>query len=94
MTAAASERPFTVQSAAEHLDCSEANVRNLCRAGKLRHFRIGCSEKDKGPIRIPASAMREYVERCASPGSEEPSPPETTADEAGERHWGARLVRL
>ena len=25
-----------------------------CRAGKLRHFRVGCS--DRGPIRIPVSA--------------------------------------
>jgi hypothetical protein len=38
-------------------------VRNLCRAGKLRHFRVGCTER--GPIRIRAEAMREF-ERCAS----------------------------
>jgi Helix-turn-helix domain len=94
MTAASSERPFTVGAAAEHLACSEANVRILCRAGKLRHFRVGCSEKERGPIRIAASAMREYIEQCASPRSEEPSRSETADDEVGERHWGARLVRL
>jgi excisionase family DNA binding protein len=88
------ERPFTIETAAEYLACSQRNVRNLCRAGKLRHFRVGCSEGDKGPIRIPASAMREYVERCGSSCFEESgTPTNESTEEQSEQAWGPRLVR-
>jgi hypothetical protein len=89
------ERPFTVKSAAEHLECSEANVRNLCRAGKLGHFRVGCSQHDKGPIRIPASAMREYIERCSCAFTADSSAlTSASEDEPSEPAWGPRIVRL
>jgi hypothetical protein len=81
------DRPYTVEAAAAHLACSPANIRNLCRTGKLRHFRVGCTER--GPIRIPADAMAEF-ERCASA----PQPAVEPAADQAERVWGARLARL
>jgi excisionase family DNA binding protein len=41
--------------AAAFLGCSHAHIRNLCRDGKLRHFRLGRL------IRIPAAAMGELA---------------------------------
>ncbi len=87
MTDAVIDRPFTVASAADHPACSQANVRNLCRSGRLRHFRVGCSER--GPIRVPTDAMREF-ERCASA----PPPASELATDRSERAWQSRLVRL
>ena len=85
------ERPFTVASAAKHLDCSAAHIRKLCTRGILRHFRLGGDAK--GPIRIPASAMEEF--ECGSSISGEGGTP--TSVGTGNRDvsaWGRRIVRL
>jgi len=49
------DRPPTVVMAAHFLGCSPAHIRNLCRDGKLRHFRLGRL------IRITAAAMGEFA---------------------------------
>jgi excisionase family DNA binding protein len=86
-------KPFTVETAAEHLGCSESHVRNLCnryqrgKSGGLRHFRIGRL------IRIPAAAMEEL--ECVSSGSGAVSTDigEKTASPV-ERRSELRIVRL
>ncbi len=35
------ERPLTPERLAERWECSPHHIRNLCRRGKLPHFRIG-----------------------------------------------------
>jgi excisionase family DNA binding protein len=85
-------RPFTVDEAADLLACSAANVRNLCRRGRLRHFRVGGLEK--GPIRIPSDALGEFV-RCASSGSgTDGTPMNEPQPELSAQAWGPRIVRL
>ncbi len=91
------ERPFSVKTAAEFLGCSEKNVRNLCRAGKLRHFRVGCTAS--GPIRISVSAMAEYVEQrgeqCElSYSAESSTPTSVSTANRSEQVWARRIVRL
>lgn len=55
MTAGLDHRaPFTVASLAKRWACSEGAVRNLIRAGRLPHFRIGTL------IRIPAADVERY----------------------------------
>jgi excisionase family DNA binding protein len=81
------ERPFTIETAAEHLGCSARHVRNMCAAGKIRYFRLGQL------LRIPAAAMRE-LEASAQFGAAEGEPPMETDKEANERRWAARLVRI
>jgi excisionase family DNA binding protein len=84
-------RLYTTKTAAEYLGSSQAHVRNLCAKGKLRHFRLGGD--DRGPIRIPASALEEF-ERCASSGSAENGTPMTeSAESHAESRWGPRLAR-
>jgi excisionase family DNA binding protein len=85
------ERPYTVAGAAEQLGCSAETVRKLCKAGRLRNFRIGVG--DKAYFRITAAALEEY--RCGSSGSAEGgTPTNASTDEQSERAWGPRLVRL
>src|SRR5262245_23770033 len=56
------ERPFTPDTLAEHWGCSPQHVRDLCRAGKLRHFKLG----DR-LIRIQPVAVLEYeAQQCES----------------------------
>jgi len=50
------DRPFTIESAAEYLECSPMHVRRLCKSGQLAYFRLGRL------IRIPRSAIRELQE--------------------------------
>jgi excisionase family DNA binding protein len=46
--------PFSVRSLAARWDCSQGAVRNLIRAGKISHFRIG------DLIRIPAEEVGRF----------------------------------
>ncbi|MBH0113668.1 helix-turn-helix domain-containing protein [Novosphingobium sp. YJ-S2-02] len=46
--------PFSVRSLATRWDCSQGAVRNLIRAGKISHFRIG------DLIRIPAEEVGRF----------------------------------
>ena len=52
------EKPFTVDSAAEYLECSPKHIRHLCATGRLAYFKLGRL------IRIPYSAMRELQEEA------------------------------
>lgn len=47
--------PFTPETLAERWQCSPANVRNLCRSGRLTHFTVG-----RGMYRIPVDAVEHY----------------------------------
>ncbi|WP_413777641.1 helix-turn-helix domain-containing protein [Thalassovita sp.] len=49
-----SQRPFTPETLAAAWGCSAETVRNLCRSGTLKHFRLGRL------YRIPANAVEEY----------------------------------
>lgn len=51
------DRPFTIPSAAEYLDVSEKYIRDLCRSGRLGHFKLGKL------IRISQANMREFMEQ-------------------------------
>jgi excisionase family DNA binding protein len=51
------QRPFTPERLAERWECSAHHIRNLCRRGRLGHFRIGKE------YRIPMHAVEE-VEAC------------------------------
>ena len=54
-----SERMFKVREAAGELYCSSSGVYDLCTKRLLRHVRIGAGRRG---IRIPASAIREYLD--------------------------------
>ncbi|WP_416376432.1 helix-turn-helix domain-containing protein [Thalassovita sp.] len=57
-------RPFTPETLADTWGCSAETVRNLCRSGTLKHFRLGRL------YRIPANAVEEYeCQTSASDGS-------------------------
>ncbi|MGR1583314.1 helix-turn-helix domain-containing protein [Thalassobius sp. S69A] len=59
------QRPFTPETLAATWGCSAETVRNLCRSGTLKHFRLGRL------YRIPANAVEEYeCQTSASDGSE------------------------
>lgn len=51
------ERLYTTREVAELWSASDDKVRAEIRADRLRHVRIGRL------IRVPASALREYIER-------------------------------
>lgn len=53
-----SEKPLTVQEAADHLGVSASLVYALCSKGRLRHARHGLG---RGTIRIPPEALEEYL---------------------------------
>ena len=61
-------RPYTAETAAEYLGCSPRHVRNMCKAGTLRSFRLAKL------LRISADAIKE-LERCGLSGIEAPKPP-------------------
>ncbi len=58
--------PFTAKSLAERWSVDESQVRKLCRAGSLRHFRVGTL------IRIPVEAVAEF--EAGAPSGERRSP--------------------
>lgn len=60
------DRPFTVETAAEYLECSQKHIRWLCRTGRLAHFRLGGRL-----IRIPQSAMRELQQEARKQRSDQ-----------------------
>ena len=60
--------PFTPETLAERWDVSADQVRKLCRAGTLKHFRLG-----KSIFRIPAAAVCDY-EGSAVAAVERPAP--------------------
>jgi len=86
------ERPYTVKTAAERLACSQATVRNLCRAGKLGSFRIGVGAK--AYFRIPASAIEEFERGGLSETSASSASTSASTGEVSEQAWGPRIVRL
>ncbi|WP_142494781.1 helix-turn-helix domain-containing protein [Thalassovita litoralis] len=55
-------KPFTPEGLASIWGCSAETVRNLCRTGVLRHFRLGRL------YRIPANAVEEYECRTSASG--------------------------
>jgi excisionase family DNA binding protein len=77
-----SEQPYTVASAAVHLKCSHANVRNLCHRGMLRFYRVG--GLPNGPIRIPYDAMEGFEESGQMP------PPGPPKDGGGSSNGGTQ----
>jgi hypothetical protein len=50
---------LTVPEAATILRVSPGCVYGMCRAGLLKHERIGVKENSRGAIRIPRRAIRE-----------------------------------
>lgn len=49
--------PFNVDTLADRWLCSAATIRELCRRGVLRHFKVG------NMVRIPVDVVEEY-EAC------------------------------
>ncbi|MGI5206479.1 helix-turn-helix domain-containing protein [Spirillospora sp. CA-108201] len=54
------ERLLTAVQAAEHLNTPERFVRRLIDERRIRFVRLGDPGK-RGPVRIPESALREYI---------------------------------
>lgn len=52
-------RPLTIREASERIGLSESAIRQLCRAGQLRHRRVGAS---RGRIRIDEQDLASYLE--------------------------------
>lgn len=61
------EPTYKVSQVAEHLDCDRSGVYRLVKSGELRSVRIGRL------VRIPASALDEFLAGAAGP-----SDPDTT----------------
>jgi hypothetical protein len=80
-------RAFNPYQLAERWECSPAHVRNLCRRGDLRHFRIGKE------YRIPVEIV-EGIEACEEKTSGSSSTEEagTQSGETADRPSGARFV--
>lgn len=55
--------PFSIASLAKRWACSQGAVRNLLRAGRLPHFRIGTL------IRIPAAEVEKFEMTLCEPDS-------------------------
>jgi len=53
--------PLTIGQAAERLNISRRTVYDLCRSGKLPHYRIGIG---RGTIRIAADDIAAFLEAC------------------------------
>jgi excisionase family DNA binding protein len=54
----AAEKNYTVREAAGLLGISEQTVYQLCAQKKVRHLRLGIG---RGTLRIPASALDEFI---------------------------------
>lgn len=54
--------PYTPLALAERWSCSSETVRQLCKTGKIKSFRVGKQ------FRIPAQAVEEY-EQCMNTAS-------------------------
>jgi excisionase family DNA binding protein len=52
------ERHHTVQEVARFLNVSPQTVYHLCHTRRLRHLRLGVG---RGAVRIPASALDEFL---------------------------------
>ena len=52
---------MTIKDAAERLHVSEKTVRNLLKAGRIAHHRIGAG---RGVVRITAEALDRYLAEC------------------------------
>lgn len=80
----AAERPYTPERLAERWECSAATIRNLCRDGKLAHFKVG--KEYRIPLRIV-----EGIEACGETRCElsDTGAPSTSPGESGDRP-GAR----
>ena len=55
---------MTIAQVMKTLGCSEAMVRKLCRAGELRHFRLGVA------YRIYPDSVDDYIARNTHGGLE------------------------
>jgi excisionase family DNA binding protein len=66
------EKNYTVTEAAERLSISGQSVYQLCSRKKLRHLRLGVG---RGCVRIPASALDEFI-KGATVQPEEPTAPQ------------------
>ncbi|MFD1341448.1 helix-turn-helix domain-containing protein [Litorisediminicola beolgyonensis] len=58
--------PHTPDSLADRWACSSETVRQLCRSGQLKHFRVGRM------IRISAEAVDEFEARSAADADAHP----------------------
>lgn len=56
-----SEKNLTTSEVADELNCARSFVYKLVSDGKIRHFRAG------NAIRIPESALREFIEQNTVP---------------------------
>ncbi len=54
-------RLYRVRAVAELLDVSVATVYRAVESGSLRALRVGTG---KGAVRVPGSALTEYVQAC------------------------------
>lgn len=81
------DRPFTPDSLAARWDCSPATIRNLCRDGKLAHFKVG--KEYRIPLRIV-----EGVETCGEmiSGSNSTEGLTTPSGEKAEKPGAGRFV--
>jgi excisionase family DNA binding protein len=70
------EKHFTVREVAERLRISLQAVYLLCSERKLRHLRLGVG---RGTVRIPASALADFIAQ-ATVQAEEPTKSEGTGD--------------
>ena len=50
--------PYSCETLAARWSCSAETVRQLCKTGKLKHFRL------QRLYRIPATAVDEYEQQC------------------------------
>lgn len=62
---------MTVKEAAELLEISERTVYDLCRAGKLAHYRVGVGRRS---IRLEPADVRAYRESRRVAASPDPEP--------------------
>src|SRR5262249_18440634 len=66
------EKNYTVREVAELLSISAQAVYQLCTKKKLRHLRLGIG---RGTLRIPASALDEFISQSTVRVSEATPPP-------------------
>ncbi|MCH7936637.1 MAG: helix-turn-helix domain-containing protein [Proteobacteria bacterium] len=69
--------PYTVQTLADHWQCSGQHIRDLINSGTLKAFRVGRL------IRIPQQNVREF-EQCESSNIEESGPCRSEQETTGE----------
>lgn len=72
-------RLYRVRTVADQLDVSVATIYRAVESGALKAIRLGTG---KGAVRIPGSAIEEYLDACASAAA-------TRVGRAAEDMWGA-----